>query len=94
MLLAPTPVLAHFDEDQAGAWYMYMWTVNRENSRSGFQSDIQHRNWGGGDLEQLLVYIHRKTCVCVRRTEPFDIFQPAEFFCAVQGKAGIFSLSL
>lgn len=48
--------LAQIDEDDTGAWYMYMWNTQLEDSNFGFQGDIQHRNWDlGGDLEQLLV---------------------------------------
>jgi len=47
---------AQVDEDETGAWYMYMWNTSLENSNFGFQGDIQHRNWDlGGDLEQLLI---------------------------------------
>ena len=47
---------AQVDEDETGAWYMYMWNTTLENSNFGFQGDIQHRNWDlGGDLEQLLI---------------------------------------
>jgi len=35
---------------------MYLWNVSEEGSNTGFQGDIQHRNWDlGGDLEQLLI---------------------------------------
>ncbi|MDT8399294.1 MAG: DUF2490 domain-containing protein, partial [Pseudomonadales bacterium] len=44
------------NEDKTGAWYMYMWNKDLDNSSYGFQGDIQHRNWNlGGDLEQLLI---------------------------------------
>jgi Protein of unknown function (DUF2490). len=48
---------AQFDEDELGAWYMFMWTKNpAPDSQWGLQGDVQHRNWDrGGDLEQLLV---------------------------------------
>lgn len=47
---------AQVDEDQLGAWYMYFWSTNLEDSRWGFQGDIQYRNWDIiGDLEQLLL---------------------------------------
>lgn len=47
---------AQVDEDALGAWYMYLWSAPFEESRLGFQGDVQHRNWnGGGDLEQLLI---------------------------------------
>lgn len=48
--------MAQIDEDQTGAWYMYLWNTTLEDSQFGFQGDIQHRNWDlGGDLEQLLI---------------------------------------
>ena len=49
-------VSAQIDQNQEGAWYMYMWS--HENTESGFgvQGDIQHRNWKTiQDLEQLLI---------------------------------------
>jgi hypothetical protein len=58
LLLVSMPMSAHaqFDEDQVGAWYMYLWNTTLDGSRFGFQGDVQHRNWDvGGDLEQLLV---------------------------------------
>lgn len=43
------------DEEQLGAWYMYMWSTQLKESRFGLQGDFQFRNWDlGGDLEQLL----------------------------------------
>jgi len=54
--LVATPTVAQVDEDETGAWYMYLWNVSQEDSNIGFQGDIQHRNWDlGGDLEQLLI---------------------------------------
>ncbi len=42
--------------DQLGAWYMYFFDTNFNDSPWGFQGDIQHRNWNiAGDLEQLLL---------------------------------------
>ena len=57
LLLLTTPTLAQVDEDQLGAWYMFMWTADPEAGNGfGLQGDIQHRNWdAGGDLEQLLI---------------------------------------
>jgi hypothetical protein len=56
LLLAAHAAAAQVDEDQTGAWYMYFWNTTLENSRFGFQGDVQHRNWDiGGDLEQLLI---------------------------------------
>lgn len=47
---------AQVNEDEVGAWYMYMWSTSLEDSNFGFQGDIQHRNWDiTGDLEQLLI---------------------------------------
>lgn len=54
--LMVTPTLAQVDENKTGAWYMYLWRLAEEGSSTGFQGDIQHRNWDlGGDLEQLLI---------------------------------------
>jgi hypothetical protein len=56
LLVLPSLASAQVDEDQTGAWYMYLWNTTLEDSQFGFQGDIQHRNWDlGGDLEQLLV---------------------------------------
>ncbi len=58
LLLAATSgdAFGQVDEDELGAWYIYVWSKSRDGSRAGFQGDIQHRNWDrGGDLEQLLV---------------------------------------
>lgn len=56
LLLFSSFASAQVDEDETGAWYMYMWNTSLENSNFGFQGDIQHRNWDlGGDLEQLLI---------------------------------------
>ncbi len=56
VLLFPSIALAQIDEDQSGAWFMYLWNTTLQGSQFGFQGDIQHRNWDlGGDLEQLLV---------------------------------------
>ncbi len=44
------------DEDQLGAWYMYFWNVDFDESSFGLQGDVQYRNWNLlGDLEQLLL---------------------------------------
>ncbi len=51
-----TKVQAQFDEDKMGAWYMYFFDHQLNNSKFGFQGDIQYRNWNlAGDLEQLLL---------------------------------------
>jgi uncharacterized protein DUF2490 len=56
LCLSSPASIAQIDEGDTGAWYMYMWNTQLENSNFGFQGDIQHRNWDlGGDLEQLLV---------------------------------------
>lgn len=56
LALSSPPVAAQVDEDELGAWYIYVWGARNEGSRFGFQGDIQHRNWDrGGDLEQLLI---------------------------------------
>lgn len=44
------------DEDDTGAWYMYFFSTQFNESQWGMQGDIQYRNWDlGGDLEQLLL---------------------------------------
>lgn len=44
------------DQSKTGAWYMYFFNKQFENSRFGIQGDLQYRNWNTiGDLEQLLV---------------------------------------
>lgn len=56
VLFASDPVAAQIDEDQTGAWYMYLWNTKLPDSNFGFQGDIQHRNFDvDGDLEQLLI---------------------------------------
>ncbi|MFT5321702.1 MAG: hypothetical protein ACI934_001860 [Pseudohongiellaceae bacterium] len=56
IFIFPTALLAQIDEDQTGAWYMYMWSHENAESGFGLQGDVQHRNWDmGGDLEQLLI---------------------------------------
>lgn len=43
-------------EDDSGAWYMYFYTAKFNESRFGFQGDVQYRNFNlMGDLEQLLI---------------------------------------
>jgi hypothetical protein len=54
--LLPLCVYGQIDESELGAWYMYMWSATSDQSRFGFQGDVQHRNWDrSGDLEQFLV---------------------------------------
>ncbi|MEQ8409739.1 MAG: DUF2490 domain-containing protein [Gammaproteobacteria bacterium] len=56
LLFTTAPASAQVDEDQLGAWYMYFWNTQFDDSRWGLQGDVQHRNWDTiGDLEQLLV---------------------------------------
>lgn len=55
-VLISIPVNAQIDEDKMGGWYMYFWNTQLNESRLGFQGDIQYRNWNLlGDLEQLLL---------------------------------------
>lgn len=47
---------AQIDQDKLGAWYMYFWSLNLNESQFGFQGDLQYRNWNlGGDMEQLML---------------------------------------
>jgi len=52
-----TPSLqAQVDQEQTGAWYMYMWSHENPDTGFGLQGDIQERLWDvTGDLEQLLI---------------------------------------
>ena len=44
------------DEDQLGAWYMYFFRKDFNNSTFGIQGDYQFRFWNfGSDLEQILL---------------------------------------
>ncbi len=55
-LVFPALSMAQPDEGKLGAWYMYFWNADLNNSRFGFQGDYQFRNWNLiGDLEQLLI---------------------------------------
>jgi hypothetical protein len=55
-LLNPKTGNAQFDEDQLGAWYMYFFNADFNDSQFGVQGDIQYRNWDiASDLEQLLL---------------------------------------
>lgn len=50
------PIHAQVDGNQTGAWYMYFFNAQFENSNWGVQGDYQFRNWNVlGDLEQLLL---------------------------------------
>lgn len=43
-------------DDELGAWYMYFFDTQFENTSWGLQGDLQYRNWNLiGDLEQLLI---------------------------------------
>jgi hypothetical protein len=56
VILIPLSVSSQVDESQTGAWYMYFFNHQFENSQWGFQGDIQYRDWQGiGDMEQLLL---------------------------------------
>ncbi|MGV6832167.1 MAG: DUF2490 domain-containing protein [bacterium] len=47
---------AQVEEAQTGAWYMYFYNADFNNSQFGVQGDLQYRNWNLiGDLEQLLI---------------------------------------
>jgi hypothetical protein len=47
---------AQVEESKLGAWYMYFYNVNLNESAWGIQGDFQYRNWNTiGDLEQLLL---------------------------------------
>lgn len=55
-LAITNPVQAQVDEDQLGAWYIYIWSTQFNESQWGLQGDVQYRNWDLiGDLEQLLL---------------------------------------
>jgi hypothetical protein len=47
---------AQVEQSKTGAWYMYFFSNQFENSSFGIQGDLQYRNWNAiGDLEQLLI---------------------------------------
>ena len=47
---------AQVEESKLGAWYMYFYNVNLNESAWGIQGDFQYRQWNTiGDLEQLLL---------------------------------------
>ncbi|MGK0495235.1 MAG: hypothetical protein ACJAU2_001620 [Maribacter sp.] len=49
-------MVAQVDESQTGAWYMYFYNMQIEDSQWGIQGDFQYRDWAGlGDMEQLLL---------------------------------------
>tara|TARA_R110001592_G_scaffold237306_4_gene496162 strand:+ start:8324 stop:9034 length:711 start_codon:yes stop_codon:yes gene_type:complete len=56
ILILPFTSYSQSDENKLGAWYMYFFNGQLNDSRWGVQGDIQYRNWNlGGDLEQLLI---------------------------------------
>ncbi|WP_396601217.1 DUF2490 domain-containing protein [Algibacter sp. R77976] len=59
LILALLSVLyceAQVEQSKTGAWYMYFFNNQFENSQFGVQGDLQYRNWNAiGDLEQLLI---------------------------------------
>lgn len=56
LAIFPLSLCAQVDENELGAWYMYMWATEFDQSHYGLQGDIQYRNWDSiGDLEQLLI---------------------------------------
>lgn len=49
-------IKAQVDESQTGAWFMYFYNHQFNNSNWGIQGDFQYRDWQGlGDLEQLML---------------------------------------
>jgi len=55
LLLLTGPVVAQADDHELGAWYMYFFDARFDNSRWGFQGDVQSRNWDiCCDVRQLL----------------------------------------
>ena len=47
---------AQEDQDELGSWYMYVFNTSFNNSKWGFQGDIQHRNFNIlGDLQQIML---------------------------------------
>ena len=47
---------AQVESSQTGAWYMYFFNKQFNESQFGIQGDVQYRNWDViGDLEQLLI---------------------------------------
>jgi hypothetical protein len=53
---ASLSVNAQVDQSQTGAWYMYFFNHQFNESNWGVQGDFQYRDWQGlGDLEQLML---------------------------------------
>jgi len=47
---------AQEDQDELGSWYMYVFNTSFNDSKWGFQGDIQHRNFNIlGDLQQIML---------------------------------------
>ncbi len=56
VVIGHIPLRAQVDPRQTGAWYMYFWSTQFQQSPWGLQGDVQYRNWNlFGDLEQLLL---------------------------------------
>ncbi len=56
LLSFSTLTFSQVDEDQLGAWYMYFFRKDFNNSQFGIQGDYQFRFWNfGSDLEQILL---------------------------------------
>lgn len=54
--LMPQRGYAEIDRGQLGAWYMYFWNYEFEDSPWGIEGDFQHRNWGiVDDFEQRII---------------------------------------
>ncbi len=54
--LSLNSVVAQIDESQTGAWYMYFYNHQFNDSQWGIQGDFQYRDWQGiGDMEQLML---------------------------------------
>jgi hypothetical protein len=52
----PTPSLAQIDKGQLGAWHIYYWNTQYNNSPRALHGDVQHRKGDSiGDLERLLI---------------------------------------
>lgn len=56
LILGSSQAQINPDEDQLGAWYMYFFQKQFDNSQFGIQGDYQFRFWNlGSDLEQILL---------------------------------------
>lgn len=55
-LICINHLFAQIDQSKTGAWFMYFYNHQFNNSQFGIQGDLQYRNWNTiGDLEQLLI---------------------------------------